>query len=764
MSADDVILIGVRHHSPACARYVRRVIETVKPAFVLIEGPSDFNPNLSDLRLAHVLPIAIFSFCASATESRASYAPFCRYSPEWQALLAAWSIGAIPLFCDLPAWHPDFGDRANRYADPHPLLIRSRAARAALARELDAEGDGALWDALAEQADDEALPRILDQFFGLLRPDDAADPKEAQREASMASYLAWARREAAGRPVLLVCGGWHVGGVRAALHAADGAEPRPHAPPDDARVGSYIVPYSYVRLDRFTGYAAGMPSPGYYDALHDRDLNGAADWAMRRIAEALRAIGQVVSTADLIAWSGHAQALARIRGHRGLLRTDILDAALATLIKDALEGPAAWAQSGAIASNNDPVVIAMLRALSGRQEGQVSRQARRPPLVTDVERRLGDEGISFSRRAQTLSIDWRNEALRPRAHLLHQLSLLALPGITREGPAHADARDLAETFEIVAHPDWFGALAEASIWGGTLPMAAAGRLSARIAEHAGDLNVLADALSDALFAGLVGLGQSLAERIAGGLAISSDVAALGHTGRQIVRLFRFGEVFGAAAHAGLGAIAESMFARTLWLLPLVRSAGEGANAIDAVLACRDLMRAGDELRLDRRAAIDVFARCVAEPETPPGLAGSALGCLIACDAEDAASGIVTTRIRRFGLPESLGDFLTGLFALAREELRDTQDVLDAVAGLVAAWADGEFLRALPSMRLAFAWFPPSEREQLAQQILQRHGLGAARAQAEALAWMRQSTPVRDQVAALALEARTAERLAAHGLT
>ena len=110
-------VIGVRHHSPACARQVETVIRQLRPRHVLIEGPSDFNPHLADLRLPHDLPIAIFSYHADGTRSLASYTPFCRFSPEWRALSLAWEIGATPLFCDLPAWHPDFGARSNRYAD-----------------------------------------------------------------------------------------------------------------------------------------------------------------------------------------------------------------------------------------------------------------------------------------------------------------------------------------------------------------------------------------------------------------------------------------------------------------------------------------------------------------------------------------------------------------------------------------------------------------------------------------------------------------------
>jgi hypothetical protein len=56
---------------------------------VLIEGPADFNPHIEDLRRAHTLPIAIFSYHADATTARASYSPLCVYSPEWLALEAS---------------------------------------------------------------------------------------------------------------------------------------------------------------------------------------------------------------------------------------------------------------------------------------------------------------------------------------------------------------------------------------------------------------------------------------------------------------------------------------------------------------------------------------------------------------------------------------------------------------------------------------------------------------------------------------------------
>ena len=75
-------VIGVRHHSPACARLVARTIEAVRPAYVLVEGPADLNGRLGELFLGHQLPIAIFTSYRDEAGGHAAWAPLCGYSPE----------------------------------------------------------------------------------------------------------------------------------------------------------------------------------------------------------------------------------------------------------------------------------------------------------------------------------------------------------------------------------------------------------------------------------------------------------------------------------------------------------------------------------------------------------------------------------------------------------------------------------------------------------------------------------------------------------
>ena len=45
----ELIIVGVRHHSPACARLVEQILIERRPRAVLIEGPADMNPRLDEL-------------------------------------------------------------------------------------------------------------------------------------------------------------------------------------------------------------------------------------------------------------------------------------------------------------------------------------------------------------------------------------------------------------------------------------------------------------------------------------------------------------------------------------------------------------------------------------------------------------------------------------------------------------------------------------------------------------------------------------------
>ncbi|HBL26734.1 MAG TPA: hypothetical protein DD490_07865 [Acidobacteria bacterium] len=78
-------------------------------------------------------------------------------------------------------------------------------------------------------------------------------------------------------------------------------------------------------------------------------------------------------------------------------------------------------------------------------------------------------------------------------------------------------------------------------------------------------------------------------------------------------------------------------------------------------------------------------------------------------------------VRASALPRVLGDFLAGLCALARAEVVRSEGLVAALDEALSELGREDFLLALPSLRLAFSYFPPVEREAIARLVLRRHG-------------------------------------------
>jgi hypothetical protein len=345
-----------------------------------------------------------------------------------------------------------------------------------------ARGDAASLDELAAR---------LEVYFERLRGEEPGGPRDAPREELMSRFAAWAQLEARARTperadVVLVCGGFHAPFVTrrtAQILAAYEAEPEPMAMPtiaaphESARFGSYLVPYTYRRLDAFAGYDAGMPSPGFYELVWERGAEHAAERLVELAVERLRKKKQLVSTADLIAARTLAEALRAMRGHAALLRTDILDALASALVKDGLEAPLPWARRGPMAPRTDPLLVEIVGALSGEREGKLDPRTPRPPLVFDVEAELTRHELSPTAEPRTVKLSLRDEAGRARSRVLHRLTVLSIPGFVRTaGPQWATDPVLDEVWTITRSNEQHPALIEASIWGATLEAAALARL------------------------------------------------------------------------------------------------------------------------------------------------------------------------------------------------------------------------------------------------------------------------------------------------
>lgn len=754
-------IVGVRHHSPACARLVAERIRTLRPAYVLIEGPADFNERLDELYLPHRLPVAIYSYLSGDERHHGSWSPFAEHSPEWQALVVAREVGATVRFIDLPAWHDAFSRMENRYADvaDHEHEERAEAYERALTEKLSVQGRDALWDHLFEDGCDAAeLAQRLATYFDNLRGEDPGSLGNLAREEMMARWIAWAMAQPAdakdpGRAqALVVCGGYHApalarlwSGMPAALPATPQPSLEPAEGEEDAtlRFGSYLVPYTFKRLDAFAGYASGMPSPAYYQWVWELGPEGAAHRALQHVMQRLREKKLPASTADLMAVHLRAQGLARLRGHEKPLRSDWLDALAGALVKDALDAPLPWTYRGAMRPGTDPVLVQAMDVLAGDTVGRLAPGTPQPPLVAAVQAELAAHGIVL--RGQ-LKLDLLGETDRAKSRVLHRLSILRLPGVRRtQGPKLAMSGERTELWSLGEPMEQQAALIEAGAWGASLHDAARARLEDDLRQAGGQIAPLADGLNQAAWAGLSALSDSLLRELQGAIAAEPRFEALGPALSVLHTLLRHGQMLGMADAPVLRVVIGAGFDRALWLLEPpadvapadMQSHIEGHRALRQIVA-DVLAHAQDHahsaptaqvpslLDVEPARALAVWQRKAADGSAAPVSRGAALGATLSlagrmASAQTHEEGVNEAMQLLHSLPAPvLGDALTGLLALAREVLASEPAFIAGMDRTVQALDNADFVRAMPSLRGAFSWLPPQERGLLADQVLALH--------------------------------------------
>ncbi|SCX73377.1 DUF5682 family protein [Variovorax sp. EL159] len=757
-------IVGVRHHSPACARLVAERIRTLRPSYVLIEGPADFNERLDELYLPHRLPVAIYSYLSGDETHRGSWSPFAEHSPEWQALQVARETGAQVRFIDLPAWHDAFSRMENRYADVADAQHEERAEayERALTEKLSVQGRDALWDHLFEDGCDAAeLAQRLATYFEHLRGEDPGSLGNQAREQMMARWIAWAMAQPAepGRTqALVVCGGYHAPALARLWRKEPADLPATPAPSLEAsdeagrsagadaplRFGSYLVPYTFKRLDAFAGYASGMPSPAYYQWVWEHGPEGAAHRALQHVMQRLRDKKLPASTADLMAVHLRAQGLARLRGHEKPLRSDWLDALAGALVKDALDAPLPWTYRGAIRPGTDPVLVQAMDVLAGDTVGRLAPGTPQPPLVAAVAAELAAHDIVL--RGQ-LKIDLLADADRAKSRVLHRLSILRLPGVRRtQGPALAMSGERTEIWALSEPLEQQAALIEAGAWGASLHDAARARLEDDLRRAQGRIGPLADGLNRAAWAGLSALSDSLLRELQGAIANEPRFEALGPALSVLHMLLRHGQMLGMADAPVLRVVIESGFDRALWLLepPAAVMPADMQAHLQAHLALRQIVadvlaHAADTshdahapalLDVEPARALAVWQRKAADASGAPVSRGAALGATLSLAGrtagtqtphDDAGAGVNEAMQLLHSLPAPvLGDALTGLLALARETLSSEPAFVRGMDRTVQALDNADFVRAMPSLRAAFSWLPPQERGLLAEQVLTLH--------------------------------------------
>lgn len=747
---DELVVLPVRHHSPACAAAVESAFARYQPSRVLIEGPRSFDAFVGLLSHPEAeFPLAVYTWSrpdgrpAAPGEGHGGYYPFCDYSPELVAARLAHAAGIPATFCDLEVGEQAAAAEAPVLPGDGSLLredvYEHSRALTSLAEQIGCRDHEDLWELLfeADTTDtdlDEHVARMA-AYCMLARRDhsdtDLDRDGTSAREAEMVHHVreALAARSPSGGPVLAVLGGFHAVALPELL---SDPPPRPQLDIGKVEKGSALIRYSFDRLERLNGYASGMTSPGWHQRIWDERRRGATPDAARRaaaltvlldVAEEMRTRHRTpVATPTLAAAQRQVLLLTGLRQRPAPLRSDLLDAVTSCLVQGEadVEGRLVRGVTNAV--------------LTGRRVGRLPPGAGTPPLVRDTLARLAALRLNtHAVEPRNVALDlYRNPAHRLTSRTLHGLRLLGVPFAEHvAGPDFARGTGLSrlqERWTYLWTPASEGHLAEVSMYGSTLPEAVAARFAQLLATASADDRVPSSTEACSLLAqgAVVGLHDQIDPAIAllsDALAAEPSFVAAVTTAGSLALLEEGREPLEARRLTGLADLLATAYSRALFLCAELQGDEEPPAGVATALArLRELLASPAGASLDPEpfwARVEELRRGHGRPLVRGAAAGlaSTAGRLSLDDLARDVAGHLGSSIPAHDAVA----FIQGLFATAREALWQASGLVEELDRRLTGWADSTFLGALPDLRLAFAGLTPRETDRVAELVAALHG-------------------------------------------
>ena len=517
----SVTVFGIRHHGPGSARSLREALRAQNPDVILIEGPPDANDLIALAADAQMSPPVALLIYLPNEPKRAVYYPFAEFSPEWQAIQYGLARNVPVRFIDLPQSHQFALDADNKSDEESEIRQDPLRWVAEASGYSDSER---WWDHMIEHRRDstESFKAIM-ELMSALREEvaklDAPQPREDLREAYMRQSIRAADREGFER-IAVVCGAWH----------APVLQTMPAAKTDAAllkglakvKVSATWVPWTMGRLTYWSGYGAGIESPGYYQHLWSVPHDVTVRW-MIRVAQLLRGQDLDASSASVIeaVRLGHSLAALRDRPVPGL--SEFNDAVRAVFCF----------------GDDTPMQLIAEKLIVGELLGQVPDVTPSLPLQQDLQREQKRLRLPPEATQNVRDFDLRKPNDLDRSRLLHRLRLLNIPwGMVERSSGKGTFREL---WRLQWQPQFAVAVIEANVWGNTVASAATARAQSE-ADRLQELPALTALVEDALLADLPEAIDHIMTRLEQVAALSNDIPHAMEALPSLAGVLRYGNV------------------------------------------------------------------------------------------------------------------------------------------------------------------------------------------------------------------------------
>lgn len=754
----EIILLPVRHHSPACSFHVRKMIEKYRPSAVLIEGPENANELIPvmvhpETEAPFAVYYSYFDKAGQLSEEKEHYKcyyPFLDYSPELTALRTADGLGIPASFIDLSyadilaASKQGAGlrkkEEKNNYNDDY-LLSRNTFVKR-LCEKANLRSFDEFWEKYFEIG---GLGRKSEDWFSDLllycrqvrenTPEEVIrDEGSSAREAYMAEAILRTVQSLTNSVILAVTGGFHTPALSAllqespSLRQADGTgcghgEKKEKQP---KRIKSqnqnvYLMPYSMEAADALNGYASGMPYPAFYQKVWERFPEKSAGCYRQTVLDFLVACGKEVrrkegnlSTYDEICAVQMADGLSALRGKEQPGAYELFDAVLSSYVK------------GEYTIATDTPMQILRKNMTGSAVGKLCDQALVPPIVQDFEAQCRQFSLKTGSTLETeavLSL-FSSEKHRKESCFFHRMLFLNTYYARRiKGPNLQRQKDrnlIREIWRYKWSTQVNAALIDVSVYGATIEEAADTLVKEELKKEigAGECAILLTKVFE------MGLRQQLRgvyDRAH--LLIQQDTDfysladALSHLKmmRELSALYR--------SSLDLELLLQLTVRKLISLLPSMTTVKEEdlGRCMDAVKLLYQLTK--DDLREE---FFEILVQMQKNTQIQAGLDGCIHGILYGGGRESAA--LIEQACLGYvqGTKEQMKKtalFFRGLFFSARDLIFIGGQILHMLDDFLRRTENEDFMELLPELRMAFTYFTPREIDKIAEKAAAIHGRG-----------------------------------------
>ena len=531
------------------------------------------------------------------------------------------------------------------------------------------------------------------------RQRSAADERrEVMREAHMRQGIRAAQKDGFAR-IAVVCGAWHLGGLRAENTAKSDAALLKGLP--KVKVQTTWVPWTYRHLARASGYGAGIRSPGWYEHLwrsHDSPHPRAIGWLAR--------VARLMRERELDCSSAHLIEAARLAGHACRAEGPSCARPRGTARGDP-DRADAWRRRGA----------SLHRRCAGRWRPLRQRAARCADGAAAARCRAGAADLAPQAEAlqKTLDLDLRNANDLARSHLLHRLNLLDVPWgtVARVGRSRGTFH---EVWTLQWQPEFALRLIEASLWGQTVAQAATARVIDRCAraERLADLSALVDSV---LLADLDSAVAAATRALEDRAAVTGDALQLLAALPPLANVFRYGNVRQTDA-AMVSHVLDGLIVRASLSLPLAASSLDEAAADalrDKLLGAHAavMLRQREDLSVQWQGALAQLADQAGAHELIQGVCTRLLLDAGSWSTERSAQAL-SLHLSAGAEPAKAAAWLDGFLNRNAMVLLHDAGVWKLVDDWLLSLSADHFVRVLPLVRRTFSVFAAGERRDLGQ--------------------------------------------------